>query len=117
MLVGLGILWSYFGTFDIATLNGTKHIEEIHAEYGLSTHALRNDMGRITPDSAGGEVVAVELPEVVGRPRDAGQEAHLLLDAVARRVRDLRRVRGRARRCRCRSGCRTRWPVPRPFRP
>ncbi len=58
MLVGLGILWSYFGTFDIASING-----DYHKGYGLSAENLRNDMGRITQASAGGEVVTVKIPD------------------------------------------------------
>lgn len=69
MLIGLGIIWSYFGTFDIAAINGTAQIEDLHGQkYGLSAPNLRNDMGRMTPATAAGadgSDVAVKLPETV----------------------------------------------------
>ncbi len=67
MLVGLGIIWAYFGTFDIATLNGKAPvaIQGKAVEYGLSAHDLRDEFGRITQSSAGGESVTVKLPETV----------------------------------------------------
>src|SRR5213076_2412479 len=45
--------------------NGTKHYEDVHTKYGLSAPSLRNDIGRMTQGSAGGEVVSVKLPETV----------------------------------------------------
>ena len=36
MLVGLGLIWSYLGTFDIASINGTAAIEGSATPYGLT---------------------------------------------------------------------------------
>src|SRR4029079_18183867 len=48
MLVGLGIIWSYFGTFDIAKINGRAEIAGIQGAYGLSDPDLREKvLGRI----------------------------------------------------------------------
>ena len=57
MLVGLGLIWSYFGTFDMATINGSAK-----DGYGLSAKNLRDDMGRITPESVG-DTLTVKLHE------------------------------------------------------
>ena len=62
MLVGLGLIWSYFGTFDIATLNGTAAVEGVHQPYGLSAPSLRDKIGRMTEASAG-DIVSIQLPE------------------------------------------------------
>ena len=63
MLVGLGLIWVYFGTFDIAAINGGK-MDDGHGHssvYGLSDPSLRDSIGRMTMDSAG-EFVKVKVP-------------------------------------------------------
>ncbi len=66
MLVGLGLIWAYFGTFNIADINGGTIQEHGHAvSYGMSDPGLRDSIGRMTPASAG-EVVSVKMPVVNG---------------------------------------------------
>ena len=67
MLVGLGLIWAYLGTFDIASINGgTMPDEHGHATaYGLSDPGLRDEIGRITEDSAS-QIVSVKIPETIG---------------------------------------------------
>lgn len=61
MLIGLGIIWSFFGTFEIADINAA-----------LSSSKLRDDDGRLTRQIAGDDVVVSirSAPNEDGSPGD-----------------------------------------------
>ena len=65
MLIGMGLIWSYLGTFDIAAINGSAKVEGVHEPYGLSAPDLRNsaNLGRIDGNMAWTDTVAVKIPE------------------------------------------------------
>ncbi len=65
MLIGLGLIWAYLGTFNIADINGTANYENqgIHQKYGLTADGLRGSMNRMTRETAGGDTVHLQLPE------------------------------------------------------